>query len=1382
MRKASIIILAVLLALFAFVSCDQSVGDLFGFDLMFNANGGTGSMEPVFIKGSSTTAPASAYTRTGYTFTGWNTEHDGSGTEYKVGDVINGYDTLSIKLYAQWVANTYQITIGSSQHGYASALTYQYKTDEVNEQAIPLNIFPYEGYRFSYFTITGGASVDVNNGYLLIPAGNASDITITPSFSANDYVVVYNANGGTGTMDSQSFTFDEQQNLTANAFTKSGYEFANWSTTEGGMGEDFYDEEPVTNLASEKGQTVVLYAQWNAVPYTITVADVEHGYAEVMFDKYTVSNENIFIPVTPEPYPGYSLDSFTVDNAGAKIDPFTGNLVIYAGTTGDINITATFLPNMYFVEFDANCTDATGAMLTETMYYDMGKELDPVEYAREGYTFAGWNTEPDGTGIPYYDKEVVSNLSEELIDTVTLYAQWNPTVYFVHFTDVEHGHATALYDMYIVDGGDTYIPLHAVADNGYMFIMFEVAEGPAYIDFTGEYLVIPAGTASDIEVTPYFLIRPYWINITESTQGIVSADTIFYTMSDEDQTVELTVLPEVGNALFDWKFDGPLGITIKNNILTIPAGAVGDITITPIFLPAFQVTLVKNCGTVETGYDVENYFFSNGAILPTADHFTRTGHTFNGWYDNSEFSGDPILKITTTDMGDKTFYAKWSVVTYTVKFFKNSASATGSMSDESFQYDESKALTTNGYSRTGYTFANWNTVETPTETTPGTTYTNGQTVSNLRETAGDVNLYAQWTANTYKVKFNKNATSATGTMADESFTYGEKKNLTTNAFTRTGYTFSGWNTVATPTQQQPGTHYDDGAEVQNLSSTQGAEVTLYAQWTPITYKVKFNTNSGTGTMGDESFTYDVSKALSKNTFTKTGYTFTGWNTVATPTQEEPGTAYGDEQNVSNLSSTKDDVVNLHAQWTANTYTVKFDKNAEAATGSMTDQSFVYDVTKKLKVNTYKNIGYRFTGWNTKADGTGTGYADKASVSNLSTAPDGEVTLYAQWEKETYSISFTSGTEGYTVQPDKDTYQYDPENGILITLTITGAVPYIDTYAINGPSTASLAFDKENSTVTIQSGSYGGPIEVTCYFVTDYKTITFKANGGEGDDTTENVPTGVEWELDANPFTYQGMVFAGWSTSADGDIEFADQGKITTDEDMTLYAKWIDAEPLTDTTTELIGGKTYLASTSLVSISSRVTINGTEPVTIIVPAGYAVLLNKGISVFAGQTLNIEGDGGLAASGPDQNAGIGGTESDPSCGTINISGGSVFAVGGSLAAGIGGGRTTSTPGNGGTVTISGGHVEAFGGQDAAAIGGSQGGDGGSFTITGGSLFAQGNYANQIPAIGMGNFGQNEGTITVGDGVALLVSYDGSNYSPYTGTRTPYMAVFDSNAQQM
>jgi uncharacterized repeat protein (TIGR02543 family) len=65
-------------------------------------------------------------------------------------------------------------------------------------------------------------------------------------------------------------------------------------------------------------------------------------------------------------------------------------------------------------------------------------------------------------------------------------------------------------------------------------------------------------------------------------------------------------------------------------------------------------------------------------------------------------------------------------------------------------------------------------------------------------------------------------------MTASTHTYGVSKNLTANTFTRTGYTFAGWNTAA----NGGGTNYNDGASVNTLSATQGATVDLYAQWEP----------------------------------------------------------------------------------------------------------------------------------------------------------------------------------------------------------------------------------------------------------------------------------------------------------------------------------------------------------------------------------------------------------------------------------------------------------------------------------------------------------------------------------------------------------------------
>lgn len=167
-----------------------------------------------------------------------------------------------------------------------------------------------------------------------------------------------------------------------------------------------------------------------------------------------------------------------------------------------------------------------------------------------------------------------------------------------------------------------------------------------------------------------------------------------------------------------------------------------------------------------------------------------------------------------------------SVVPYSFSVKFNANGGTGTMANESFEYGTAKALTANAFTRTGYTFSGW-----ATSASGAKAYSDKQSVSNLAATENAaVNLYAVWTANTYSVKFNANG--GTGTMANESFTYGTAKALSANVFKRTGYTFSGWATSATGAVK-----YTDKQSVSDLASAAGATVNLYAVWKGATYMV-----------------------------------------------------------------------------------------------------------------------------------------------------------------------------------------------------------------------------------------------------------------------------------------------------------------------------------------------------------------------------------------------------------------------------------------------------------------------------------------------------------------------------------------------------------------
>ena len=289
---------------------------------------------------------------------------------------------------------------------------------------------------------------------------------------------------------------------------------------------------------------------------------------------------------------------------------------------------------------------------------------------------------------------------------------------------------------------------------------------------------------------------------------------------------------------------------------------------------------------------------------------------------------------------------------------------------------ESADITLPTPARDGYTFGGW-------YINDGLT---GDAVTTITTGAyGAKQFWAKWTANTYTVAFDKNNNDATGTMDNQNFTYDEAaKALAANAFERTGYTFSGWNTET----DGSGNAYTNQQKVQNLTTEQDATVTLYAQWTLTPYAITYHVNDGT-MPGTYPTTYNIESAdITLPTPTRDGYTFGGWYINDGLTGDAVTTittgAYGAKQ--------------FWAKWTAITYTVAFDKNGGSG-DAMDNQDFTYDAYQNLTANTYtaptNNI---FGGWNTKADGSGISFDDKEWVGNLTTENGATVTLYAQWKK------------------------------------------------------------------------------------------------------------------------------------------------------------------------------------------------------------------------------------------------------------------------------------------------------------------------------------------------------------------------------------------------
>ena len=292
-------------------------------------------------------------------------------------------------------------------------------------------------------------------------------------------------------------------------------------------------------------------------------------------------------------------------------------------------------------------------------------------------------------------------------------------------------------------------------------------------------------------------------------------------------------------------------------------------------------------------------------------------------------------------------------------------------------------------------------------------------------------------------------------------------------------------------------------------------------------------------------------------------------------------------------------------------------------------------------------------------------------------------------------------------------------------------------------------------------------------------VTFDGNGADtAEQTQQRVSKGVGISLKGNTFIKDGFCFLWWNTEANGSgTDYFNGQHICFDEDLTLYAQW--GILISEDTTALTDGNRYTLNRS-VEVAERLTVTGN--VSLILPDGYRLTAQKGISVNEGNSLTIDslgsGTGELAAIASDDNtfdAAIGGEEGFSS-GLITIYGGNVTATyGGSFGAAIGGGRNGS-----GTVTIYGGNVTvtnksrfgaAIGGGDkgngtvtiydgnvnvvysdghAAAIGGGTGKDG-TVTINGGNVTAT--STEYGAAIGGG--GEGNGTVTINGGSVTVTS---------------------------
>ena len=488
----------------------------------------------------------------------------------------------------------------------------------------------------------------------------------------------------------------------------------------------------------------------------------------------------------------------------------------------------------------------------------------------------------------------------------------------------------------------------------------------------------------------------------------------------------------------------------------------------------YTVTFVSNGGTA-----VEAQSVSSGARASKPANPTRAGHAFKGWY--SDKSLTKAYDFNSAVKSNLTLYAKWEANEYTVTFVSNGGT---SVARQTVSYG-ARASRPSDPTLEGSQFAGWYTDAACTEA-----YDFGSAVKS------NLTLYAKWEKKaTYTVTFDSNGGTA---VKAQSVSSGAKASKPADP-TKAGHAFKGWYTDKSLTEA-----YDFGSAVKS-------DLALYAKWEANEYTVTFVSNGGTS-VARQAVAYGA-KASKPSDPTLDGSQFAGWYTDAACTEAYD---FG--------SAVKSDLA-LYAKWEKKaTYTVTFDANG----GTAVKAQSVSSGAKAFKPADPAKAGHAFKGW----------YSDKslAKAYDFNSAVESDLTLYARWEANEYTVTFVSNG-GTSVAKQAVAYgarASEPADPALDGCEFAG-------WYVDDACTEAYDFDlpvKANLTLYAKW-------EAIRY------TVTFVSNGGPSI-AAQVVSYGESAVKPADP-AWNGYDFMGWHT--DDSFTEAYDFSLPVTSNLILYAKW-----------------------------------------------------------------------------------------------------------------------------------------------------------------------------------------------------------------------------------
>ena len=905
--------------------------------------------------------------------------------------------------------STFGIWTDESRYTGNGVVRIEYKKAKTTTSSSTRIILPKKAnYTFNgYYTDKNGTGdlIVGADAQITTPASYfTKDTTVYASWTENDkYNITYVANGGyypnhnTLSVTDSNIYYNQSYTVRDNPFKRDGYKFKGWSSDP-----DTYiklwDVNQKLNYPYKKSITAYAYWEPNDVNYTINYfkqkSDDSYSNEPDATEIRTAKSDSIVIATPTTDKTIFDDTGYILNNEKSYCDTKSYNSKSYGSFIVKIRPDRKTVINYYYTAqtytlilkvadgdegFQQN--DDGSYKLYGAGTYKYGQDVNIDAWVKSGYKFSKWMK---GSYVTYSTQaNTVYNTTFELYGIVTLTAYSEkiptppgdienpPTIVPKHTITINHYYQNSSggYDIHSEDTTKEYIEENVIYTPKYKTLI-NSGYYPKEMKnaLTGEDLSNGFIVTKDTTVNVYYDRLQYKIVTERYVDGVLYdtfAENAYY---NEQYTVKGLDLKKCN--LTGYKLDKIAVPGFGNvNSFTVTGNIPKENPIKVYYIPrTFTVTFNANSGnitdnnkSVTTAQRTVKYNHEDNNNVSSLNP-VKTGYTFIGWYE----------KVKNEDGSDG------EIQVY---------NAQGNCSNNGIHWKDSK----------------W-----------------------IKES--NITVYAHWKANNYTLTLDANGGYLDGgaledgkanTIATLSPTY-DKTTFNDVAYLnpqRTGYTFEGWYTAknnGTQIYDKTGKCTNDGKYWKDGKWHLTENATVYAHWEPKKYVISYKgnkptqaTHNVTGSTASTNHIYDSYGNLAENGFKLPGWKFVNWNTKA----DGSGKSYKAGERVINVTDGTDGV--LYAQWTPDTYTIKFNKNKPSnatheVTGTMADQVVKYDTKTKLNKSEYKLHGWVFNGWNTKADGTGTHYFDQGEIYNLNNFNDSNsVTLYAQWETTTYTITFNS---------------------------------------------------------------------------------------------------------------------------------------------------------------------------------------------------------------------------------------------------------------------------------------------------------------------------------------------------------------------------------------